>query len=290
MNKPITAEESDIRLDKFLSKKSELTRTKIKKMIEQGLVEVNGEKKSAHYKVAAGDKIIMRLSEENARKYEPENHIALNILYENDSITVINKPPDLVVHPAPSHHGVTLLDGLAAKYGEVHLVHRLDKDTSGVMIAALNEKTALEIRKQFKAKEVKKVYQAIVDGVIEDPSGEISAPIKRSRRDPTKMRVGWDSARSSVTRYKVNEKLNNATFVEVYPLSGRTHQIRVHFAYSGHPVVGDKKYGKDRDMRAGRQMLHAHQIAFKDPETGEILNFRTEPPQDFQNVLKKLKA
>ncbi len=215
------------------------------------------------------------------------------ILYQDKHFAVIDKPPDLVVHPAPGNKSSTLLNGLIKKFKEPHLVHRLDKDTSGLLIVALDEKTALNIREQFKEKEVKKVYVAIVKGIIKEEAGEISVPIKRSRRDPTKMSVGYSHARDSTTRFKVKERLNGATFVEIYPLSGRTHQIRVHFAYYGYPVLGDRKYGGESirtvPILPPRQMLHAWQISFKEPETEKRIHFEAPVPDDFKRILSGLK-
>jgi 23S rRNA pseudouridine1911/1915/1917 synthase len=281
----ITAVKSGQRLDKYLTTETDITRSKIKKLIESGNVQVNNEIKTAHYKVMADDEIKLTIPEE--KKFKKPEDIPLNKIYESKNYVMINKPPDLIVHPAPNQKEGTLLNGLQKEYKDPHIVHRLDKDTSGVIAVALDEKTALNLRKQFKDRTVKKVYVTIIEGVLEEDTGEINVPIRRSRRDPTKMSVGWSGARESVTRFKVLKRLNGATLVEVYLLSGRTHQIRVHFAYYGHPVIGDTKYGKDK-LGAPRQMLHAWRISFSDPETDQRVYYEAPTPEDFNEMIKKL--
>lgn len=274
------------RLDIYLSHKLGYTRTKIKKLIKSGFVEVNGGVKNSHYRVEQGEKITYFVPDNKKNTMESQP-IPFKIIFKNKSFAVIDKPPGLVVHPAPGNRDGTLLNGLLEEFDTPHLVHRLDKDTSGVMVVALDEKTALDLRKQFKEKTVKKVYLTLLDGIIDTDAGEISVPIRRSRRDPTKMGVGWSNARKSSTRFRVKKRLNGATFVEVYPLSGRTHQIRVHFAYYGHPVLGDTKYGK-KTFKAPRQMLHSWQISFGDPKEGIRVHFDSPIPDDFKRFKKLL--
>ncbi|MFW6134376.1 MAG: RluA family pseudouridine synthase [Elusimicrobiota bacterium] len=279
-----------VRLDKYLAKKTGFSRTKIKNAIESGLVKVNNELKSSHFRLSGGEKISYCIPEKEELSLKPQD-IPIEVTYSDEYIAVINKQPGIVVHPGRGHRDKTILNGLKSMFESPILVHRLDKDTSGILIAALNEQSALSLRKQFKKRKVKKVYIALVEGEIEGEGGEISVPIKRSRRDPTRMGVGWSRAKESKTRYRVVEKLDNATYVEVYPLSGRTHQIRVHFSYIGHPVIGDKKYSSQkREYLAERQMLHSYQIAFEHPENKERLHFESPIPEDFKSVLNRIKG
>ncbi len=281
----VTCSDCD-RLDKYLSLKLNDTRSKIKRYIDSGYIQVNGKLKNCHYKVACGDEITIEVPEIKNNNIKAQD-INLEIIHEDKHYIIVNKPPGLVVHPAPGNRNGTLLNGLMEKHENPQLVHRLDKDTSGLLIVALDDDTALNIRNQFKMREVKKVYHAIVDGNMKEESGEISAPIKRSRRDPTKMDVGWSNARGSTTRFKVLKQLDEATLVEIYLLTGRTHQIRVHFSYYGYPVSGDAKYG-DLKVKASRQMLHAKQISFTDPDSKKRVYYESQYPGDFSKLLEKL--
>ncbi len=279
--------DTKIRLDKYLAGRLTLSRTKIQKLIEDRKVTVDDKYKDSHFRLKGGEKITYKLpdaKESNIKGNVKPEEISLNILHREKSFLILRKPPNMVVHPAPKNRTGTLLNGLVKKFKTPHLVHRLDKDTSGIMVVALEEKAALNLRKQFKAREVKKVYMALLKGRLEQPAGEIKAPIKRSRRDRTKMEVSWQGSKESVTRYKTLELKNNITLVEIYPLSGRTHQIRVHFSYRGYPVLGDKKYGTSTG-NAIRQMLHAWQISFSHPETGRRVSFKVDPPPDFKKIM-----
>ncbi len=208
----------------------------------------------------------------------------MQIIFINESLLVINKYAGVVVHPADSYKGETLLDQLHKKFPAAQIVHRLDKDTTGLLLVALNEESAIELKRQFKEKEVKKVYLALTERVIKADSGEISAPIKRSKKHRTKMSISYDG-RKSLTRFVVKKRFKNMTYVEIYPLSGRTHQIRVHFAYYGHPLIGDRKYAEKSIIQAPRQMLHAAQISFVEPISKKRLYFEAPLPDDFKKVL-----
>ncbi|MGM0440807.1 MAG: RluA family pseudouridine synthase [Elusimicrobiota bacterium] len=278
-----------IRLDKYLAGELAISRTKIQKLIEEKKVTVDGKYKDSHFPLKGGEKIVYEPYKEEKSgsgdsEVKPEN-IPLDIVHEEENFLILNKPADLVVHPAPKNRTGTLLNGLMSKYKNPQLVHRLDKDTSGVMVVALNDEAALNLRKQFKDRKVKKVYIALLNGRLEQRAGEIKAPIRRSRRDRTKMEVSWHGAKKSITRYKVIEKRNNISLIEIYPLSGRTHQIRVHFSYLGFPVLGDKKYGKITGG-AARQMLHAWQISFNHPVKNKRTSFKINPPEDFSSILE----
>ncbi|MGM0567603.1 MAG: RluA family pseudouridine synthase, partial [Elusimicrobiota bacterium] len=274
------------RLERYLASKIDMTRSALKKLIEKELVRVDGSLKSAHYGVSAGEVIECEIPEKK-KNIEP-GKLECNIIYDDEDIAVVNKSPGVVVHPAPTTKGATLLNALACKYKSPHIVHRLDKDTSGVMIVALNEKAAYKIRKQFSQRKVRKVYKALAAGEIKQKSGEIAAPVKRSRRDPTKMRVGWFNARKAVTRFRVMKRYSNASFLELYPITGRTHQIRVHLSYMGHPILGDGKYSETFGA-ARRQMLHAERISFIHPGSGSRERFFAPLPDDFTGVLETLK-
>jgi 23S rRNA pseudouridine1911/1915/1917 synthase len=285
--KVLKAKDTGKRLDKYMAEHLKFSRSKIKRNIKKGRVLVNKKNKSPHYTIKEGDLIEYEIKSRRKDHIIPEN-IPLEIVEEKEGYIIINKHPDMVVHPAPGNPDGTLLNGLAYKYKTPRLVHRLDKDTSGVMIAALDEKSALRIKKQFKKKKVKKIYLALVDGILENDAGEIDVPIKRDTRDRTKMRAGWTRARKSTTRYRVRKRLNNATYIEAYPLTGRTHQIRVHFDHLGHPVIGDRKYG-DPPFRAPRQMLHAWQVSFEEPASKKRVSYTVKVPEDFQKILTELK-
>ena len=275
------------RLDTFLASVLGHSRSGIKKWIDSGMVKVDGSVRTAHYKVSSGQSVTYK-NDDAGRNTGRAEDIEFGVIYECADYIIINKPAGLVVHPAPSVPSGTLLNGLFARYGDPHLVHRLDKDTSGIMVAALNESTALDLRRQFKDREVKKAYKAIASGLLRDMKGMIDVPIRRSRRDPTKMDTGWSRARQSVTEYQVVEMLKDATLVDVFPLSGRTHQIRVHFSYIGHPLLGDSKYA-DSEKGASRQMLHAWRLSFIEHASGERVYYEVDPPDDFKKTVGKLK-
>lgn len=272
------------RLDKCISQIAGISRSRAKKAIEDERVHVSSEYKSAHYTVREGDIIQMR---EKKRISDVEKvEMPLRILYEDEHLIVVDKEAGLVVHPAPGCKDPTLLNGLKFRYSNPEIVHRLDMDTSGVLIVALNEVSALEIRKQFKSRTVKKHYLALVSEAVKPEEGNIDFPIRRSRRNPSMMSVGWASARKSSTDYKVVEIMENITLVSAFPKTGRTHQIRVHFSHLGHPLLGDTKYGGSRED-APRQMLHAYEIEFTHPLSGEIMSYRAPVPEDFKKALLK---
>ncbi|MFC2091322.1 RluA family pseudouridine synthase [Elusimicrobiota bacterium] len=274
------------RLDVYLSREINQTRSRLKKMIETGAVRVNDECRNCSYKVQKNDIITVESIPEKDRIRNMFTS-DYGLISQQDNYLIINKPAGVVVHPAATHKEGTLLDALQKVYSSPQLVHRLDKETSGVLIVALNENTAFDIREQFRKKEIKKIYLALVEGIIKEDSGEINIPIRRSRRDPTKMSVGWSNARDSLTRFKVKKRYEKCTYVEVYLLTGRTHQIRVHFSYMGYPVLGDKKYGRSV-IKAPRHMLHAWQISFSDPSSGKRVYYESELPEDFKGIISSM--
>jgi 23S rRNA pseudouridine1911/1915/1917 synthase len=225
---------------------------------------------------------------------EPEN-IPLNIIYEDDDLLIINKESGMVVHPAPGHYTGTLVNALLYHYpmiqGENHrpgIVHRLDKDTSGLMIVAKNECSLEKLSEMISTKVVERKYLAIVDGVIKNDSGEIDAPIGRDVRDRQKMAVTDQNAKEAITHFKVLERFQNHTLIECKLDTGRTHQIRVHMAYIGYPVCNDPLYGRGKCTEFG-QMLHSYSIRFPHPRNGKELFFTVDPPKEFQDKLEELR-
>ncbi len=295
-------EEAGERLDVFLSRKiPELTRSRIKKLISEGLVSLGeGKGVKASRQVRAGEKITIRVPPPEEISLEPEE-VPFEILYEDAHLAVIVKPPGVVVHPAAGHLRGTLVHGLLRRLTDLSgvggqlrpgIVHRLDKDTSGLMVVAKNDQAHLRLTTMFKGREVEKWYLALVHGVPEPRSGKINAPIGRHPVHRKKMMAGAPRGRSAETFYRVREVFRRAALLEVRPYTGRTHQIRVHLAYIGHPIVGDPLYGGRRPQgpKAERQMLHAWRLAFEHPVTGARLSFEAPPPPDFEKLLKELRT
>ncbi len=214
----------------------------------------------------------------------------LRIVHEDEWVAVVDKPPGLVVHPAPGHTGVTLVDVLGGLAGggdpeRPGIVHRLDKDTSGLMLVARGERAHRELARQVKAREVERRYLALVEGRLESRTGTIDAPIGRDFRAPARMAVAGRGAREARTHFEVLELLREDTLVEVRLETGRTHQIRTHFAAIGHPIAGDPRYGHAGRHGLERQFLHSHRIGFHHPHTGEKLSFESPLPEDLQAAL-----
>lgn len=286
-------EEVSLRIDSYLAEKLELSRSKIQKLIKDNLVTVNGKNISGSYQVKRNDEIEINDDLHDEINVEPEN-IDIDIVYEDDDLLVINKKSGMVTHPAPGHYTSTLVNALLYRFnikgGESHrpgIVHRLDKDTSGLMLVAKNEWTHEKLSKMISKKEVERHYLAITDGLIKHDTGTIDAPIGRDTNDRQKMKVTDQNAKEAVTHFKVLERFNNNTLIECILETGRTHQIRVHLAYIGYPVNNDPTYGKKKATDFG-QMLHSKSIKFKHPRTGKELFFEVEPPQEFKDKLEEL--
>lgn len=287
-------EDVDSRLDIYLAEKLELSRSKVQKLVKQGLITVNDKNVGSSYQVKLGDSIKILDDLDYSINIEAEN-IPLDIVYEDDDLLVINKKSGMVVHPAPGHYSGTLVNALLymfdIKGGEAHrpgIVHRLDKDTSGLMIVAKNEEMLEKLSLMISKKEVERKYLAIVDGVIKHDTGEIDAPIGRDINDRQKMTVTDINAKDAITHFKVLERFDNNTLIKCMLETGRTHQIRVHLAYIGFPVCNDPAYGRGKATDFG-QMLHSCSIKFKHPRTGKELFFEVEPPKEFQDMLNKLR-
>lgn len=222
----------------------------------------------------------------------------LDVVYEDQDIIVINKNADRVVHPAPGHYNDTIVNALLAHVDNLSgingvkrpgIVHRLDKDTSGLLIVAKNDKSHKNLARQFKNRDVDKYYYALVEGNLAYKKGKIDAPIGRDPNNRKKMAVRKRHSKNAISRFKIIEEFNNYTLIEVKIETGRTHQIRVHFSYLGHPVVGDKKYGSKNSLKVERQLLHAEKMIIKHPKNGKKLKFEAELKDDFKKVLNKLR-
>ena len=291
-------EESGKRIDAYITSiDSEITRTAAKRLIEQGNILVNGEKKKTAYKVSNGDIITIEKEEPKEIELKAQN-IPIDIIYEDDDIIVVNKPKGMVVHPANGNPDGTLVnaimaickDSLSGIGGEIRpgIVHRLDKDTSGLLIVAKNDKAHVNMSEQIKNHEVKKIYIALVRGVVKENEATIDMPIGRSTSDRKKMAV-IKTGRNAVTHIKVLKRYNKYTLLQVNIETGRTHQIRVHLSHIGYPIVGDYTYsnGKNEFGVVG-QCLHAKCLEFKHPITGAEMKLEAPLPKYFEEIIQKL--
>jgi 23S rRNA pseudouridine1911/1915/1917 synthase len=308
----VTDSHAGKRLDMFIQHhEAYSSRNRIQSLIRDGLALVNGSPEKPGYKVKPRDTVTLELPERPVRAVLPED-IPLNIVFEDEHMVVLNKPPGLVVHPAPGNYSGTLVNALLFHYGSLPssgkaaqdeegsereragIVHRLDKDTSGVMVVARTEQALKALSAQFKDRIVQKKYLAVVAGVIKKGSGRIEAPIGRHVKERKKISVHTASPREAVTLYTVKERLKGATLVEVEIKTGRTHQIRVHMAHAGFPVLGDRTYGGAKAAKAGdivapRQMLHAASLSLLHPVTRSPLTFVVPPPGDMTETIERLR-
>lgn len=283
------------RLDKVCSEIfSDYSRSQIKQLLDGGNITVNGKTEKAKYKVKSGDVIRLEEPETKTLELRPEN-IPLDIVYEDDDVIVINKPQGIVVHPAPGHDEHTLVNALlyhcplSTINGTFRpgIVHRIDKDTSGLLMVAKNDKAHRSLAKQLKDKTNIREYVALVHGRIAEDEGTINAPIGRSLKDRKKQAVVKDG-RNAVTHFEVLKRYRDYTFVKCILETGRTHQIRVHMKYIGHPLVGDPLYGPKKTIKGNGQFLHAGKLGFVHPTTGKLLIFEAPLPKIFQECLEKL--
>ena len=293
----IVAKQENVRLDLYISKQKEgLSRTMVQKLIESGNIKVNGNKQKISYKVQINDCITIDVPKAKEVDLKPQN-IPIEIVYEDSDIIVVNKPKGLVVHPANGNPDGTLVNAIMAVCkeslsgigGELRpgIVHRLDKDTSGLLIVAKNDKAHIEMSRQIKNREVKKVYIALVKGVIKENEATIDMPIGRSPKDRKKMAVIKDG-KEAVTHFKVIKRYENYTLLEIKIDTGRTHQIRVHMAEIGYPIVGDMVYSNGKnEFGVKGQCLHAKSLDFKHPVTKKQMHLEADLPEYFKNILEK---
>ncbi len=297
----IEAEDINKRIDMFLNEELEdISRSAIQRLIEKGFVKVNGEIKSKNYKLRQNDIIEVEMPEPEGVSIEPEN-IPLDILFEDDDLIVVNKPQNMVVHPAPGHYTGTLVNALMYHCGDrlsgingvlrPGIVHRIDKDTSGVLVIAKSDTAHRGLSLQLAEHSMKRIYEAVVYNGFDEPEGTVNANIGRSQNDRKKMAVLPRGGRTAVTHYRVLEPLGKLTHVELRLETGRTHQIRVHMAYIGHPLLGDPVYGPKKQLFSLEgQMLHAGVLGFVHPVSGEYMEFRAEPPAYFGKILDILRS
>ena len=288
-------EETGERIDSFLSGKTDFTRTRIQQLIKDRNITVNGKPTKSSYKIEENDEIIIEVPEVETTEIKPEN-IKIDIVYEDSDIAVINKQAGLVVHPAHGHYSGTLVNALlyhikdlSGINGEIRpgIVHRLDKDTSGLIVIAKNDKVHTALTEMFQEKKIRKTYLAILKGKLNKSEGKIVTQIGRDKNDRKKMTVIDDATKgkNAITNYRVISQNNLFTLVKVNIETGRTHQIRVHMRYLGYPILGDSVYGRKDNEK--RQMLHAYKLEFIHPVTGRQMEFIGEIPEDFQKALKK---
>ncbi len=284
------------RLDVFLSSRlTEISRSQAQKLVADKKVRLNGTWTKASHKLRVGDVIEVEAVEETRSGLRPEN-IPLNVIYGDDHIVVINKPEGLVVHPGAGVIEGTLVNALLFHFPGIErighperpgIVHRLDKETSGVMVIARSEKAYTELKRQFKAREVEKIYLALVWGHLQLEEGKIDWALGRHPRRRERISIRTRKPKAALTLYSVKKVLPEFTLVEVKPVTGRTHQIRVHFAAAGHPVVGDGRYGgKDKRGRFERLYLHAWRIVFAHPVSKILSEFYAPLPQEFQDIIR----
>ena len=305
----LSSSDAGKRLDAFLAEKIDgWSRARLQRLIDDGDVLVNGREAKSSYKIRENDEIDVELTEPPAERFEPEN-IPLDIVYEDEFLAVINKPAGMIVHPGAGTTSGTLANAVAFHFqirnpqsairNRLGIVHRLDKDTSGLIVVAKSEEIHESLGDQFQKRTVEKSYIALVHGVTRENSGKIDRPIARDRRNRLKMTVS-QTGRSALTLWRVKQRFEKFTLLDVDIKTGRTHQIRVHLASLNHPVVGDATYNEGRDNTVGdehlrkatkalnRQFLHAEKLSFTHPKNGERLSFTVELPIELREFLETL--
>jgi 23S rRNA pseudouridine1911/1915/1917 synthase len=292
------------RIDSFLAEKTGITRSQIQKLFEKGTVSVNNAPVSQHYRVKVSDRVCFEIPPEETGRLLPEP-LPIEILYRDGDVIVVNKPPGMVVYPAAGHGSGTLMNALSYHCGALTapggplrpgVVHRLDKDTSGVMVVAASGRAYYHLVEQFRSRTMTRRYLALVSGDMKKDTGEIDLPIGRSGSDRKKMSTRTRRGKEAVTRWKVVERFGCATLLEVRLGTGRTHQIRVHLSSLGHPVLGDRTYGRKIELEVRkrkvffpRQMLHAELLGFEHPASGEFREFSSPLPEDMEAAIRDLK-
>lgn len=292
----IKVDDNNVRIDKYLMDKIDCSRSKIQNMIKDGFILVNENKVKNNYEVKSNDIIDIDLEYKKDVQIKAQD-IKLDIVYEDDDLFVINKPSGMVVHPANGHYDDTLVNALmyytnhlSGVNGDIRpgIVHRIDAETSGLLIVAKNDYSHNILAEEIANHEVKRTYLALVHGVINEDSATIDAPIGRDINNRKKMMVTDENAKDAITHIKVLKRFKKATLIECKLETGRTHQIRVHLAFINHPIVNDYVYGlkKVNDLGFG-QMLHAKEISFKHPKDGRMMHFEVDAPKEFYDILHK---
>lgn len=293
----ILVEENETRLDSYLSNKLDISRSKVKKLIDENKIRVNDKLVKSSYKIKENDLITIEEIKEEEMNIKKEN-IPLEIVYEDDDVIVVNKPNKMVVHPAPGNYSGTLVNALLYHFNSLSdingsirpgIVHRIDAETTGLLMVAKNNKAHEILAKELEEKKTYRKYIALVHGVIMHDTGTIDAPIGRDENDRKKMKVTDINSKEAITHFKVLERYNKATLIELRLETGRTHQIRVHMNYIGYPVVNDPVYGRRKIIDDTGQCLHAKELGFVHPTTGKYMQFTSELPECFINILNKFK-
>lgn len=288
-----------VRIDSWISSSEEdYSRTYIQKLCQDGNVFVNGSQVKSNYKLKIGDKIVVNIPDAELLNVLAED-IPLDIVYEDEHIIVINKPKGMVVHPAAGNYTGTLVNALMKYCGDSlsdingvirpGIVHRIDKDTSGLLVVAKSNKAHENLSIKLKTHDIRREYIAVVEGIIYENNGKIDAPIGRNPADRKKMSVNLKDGRDAITHFKVLERFPTATYLDIKLETGRTHQIRVHLSYINHPIIGDEVYGRRKQrFHTHGQVLHAIRLQFEHPITGEDMLFETPVPDYFQKLLGEL--
>ncbi|MBF7095867.1 RluA family pseudouridine synthase [Alkalibacter mobilis] len=294
----ITEEHEGFRLDHFLNDRfKDISRSYLKKLIDSGKILLNGIKVKAGSKVQIGDTITVSIPELDDSDIEPQD-LPLDIVYEDNDVMLINKHKGMVVHPGHGNREGTLVNALLYQVEDLSgingvkrpgIVHRIDKDTSGLLLVAKNDTAHRSLADQLKEHKISRNYMALVEGVIREDNGKIEAPIGRDPKNRIKMGVTQYNSKHAITHFKVIKRFRKHTLIEATLETGRTHQIRVHMAYIGHPLVGDKVYGfQKQNLFDKGQLLHAYKLTFTHPASKELMSFETELPEYFMKILRKL--
>ena len=296
----VSPEDAGVRIDKYLVEQlPDITRSYLQKLLKDGSVQMNGKPVKASTKTAAGALIALTIPEPEEPEILPED-IPLDILYEDSDVILINKPKDMVVHPAAGHYTGTLVNALMYHCkGDLSgingvlrpgIVHRIDKDTTGVLIVCKNDRAHNALAEQLKEHSITRKYRAIVCGNLKEDEGTVDAPLGRHPQDRKKMAIVRSGGKRAVTHYRVLERFGNYTYIECRLETGRTHQIRVHMASLGHPLLGDEIYGRAKSpFKLEGQTLHAMVLGFIHPTTGEYMEFEAPLPEYFEKLLEKLR-